>query len=314
MLRAPNSTLSFLRGRGAGVWRASRIGDAARTGDDACVLGSWCSGRRADGSVGGVGARRGGARARGRFCGAPSPPAAGRPHRAALADAGARQLARPLAEAPARLPPRRGRPRLVALAVVALACAGAAAEEAARVPVDAVAAVIERRVVTRSEIEAEARLVLLERAGPEAASGVLDRQLLGAVLDSVVAQELLALEARRTGVAVREIDIDKTVGDVRAHVGDAAAARAFLQRFGIDDELLRARARRDLAAGALLRKLFSDIKVSDAEADAWRSNHKELPDRAAARLALEKQRKDARFASVMHRLKSEVEVRVVWHP
>jgi len=53
----------------------------------------------------------------------------------------------------------------------------------------------------------------------------------------MVAQELLALEARRTGVAVREIDIDKSVAETRARFSDGEAARAFLVRFAVDEEL-----------------------------------------------------------------------------
>lgn len=183
-----------------------------------------------------------------------------------------------------------------------------------RTAIDGVAAVVERRVITTSEVDAEARLALLEKAGADVAAGHLDAQLEKAVLDSMVAQELLALEARRTGVAVREIDIDKSVAAVRAHFDDADAARTFFTRFGIDEELLRGRARRDLAAGALLEKTFADVKVSDDEADAYLTEHKDLVDRAMAKRALDKARRDARFAALMKRLAAHVEVRVVWHP
>jgi hypothetical protein len=125
---------------------------------------------------------------------------------------------------------------------------GARAGEAQRTLIDGVAAVVERRVITTSEVEAEARLVLLERAGPEVALRRLDPELVAAVLDTIVAQELLALEARRSGVVTREVDIDKAVGSLRAKAGDAEAARRFFARAGADEELLRGRARRDLAA------------------------------------------------------------------
>lgn len=184
-----------------------------------------------------------------------------------------------------------------------------------RTAIDSVAAVVERRVVTTSEVQAEARLVLLERAGPEAAGARLDAALLGAVLDNIVAQELLALEARRTGVAVREIDIDKSVAAVRARFDDADAARAFFTRFAIDEELLRGRARRDMAANELLLRAFAEIKVGDDEASAFLAEHEHLfVDKQAARRALEKQRRDQRFEALMRRLKAEVEVRVVWRP
>lgn len=186
-----------------------------------------------------------------------------------------------------------------------------------RQALDAVAAVVERRVVTTSEIEAEARLVLLDRAGAEVAAGSLDAGLLHKVLDSVVMQELLALEARRTGIAVREVDIDKSVEAVRARLGqDVDVARTFLQRFGIDEELLRSRARRDLAAQALLQKVFSEVKVSDDEAAALASsqNLADVDAVAAARATLERERRDARFRTLIEAIRRSTEVRVVWRP
>jgi hypothetical protein len=178
-------------------------------------------------------------------------------------------------------------------------------------PLDSVAAVVERRVITQSEVQAEARLVLLEKAGAESARGRVDEELAQAVLDSIVAQELLALEARRTGVAVREIDIDKSIAGVRALFANPDDARAFFGRYGIDEELLRARARRDLAAQALLERSFADVRVSDDEADAFLSEHKELADREPARAALLQKRRSDRFQALMHRLKGEVEVRII---
>jgi hypothetical protein len=198
---------------------------------------------------------------------------------------------------------------------------------AQREPVDAVAAVIERRVVTTSEVQAEARLVLLERAGPDVATGSLDAGLLQKVLDAIVVQELLALEARRTGIAVREVDIDKSVETVRARFSDSAfvpgaaptaapvdASRAFFAKLGVDEELLRGRARRDLAAGALLNKMFADVKVTDAEATALLSSRPELVDVASARTALEKERKEQKFAALVDTIRRSTEVRVVWRP
>lgn len=189
--------------------------------------------------------------------------------------------------------------------------AQAGAAPSARVPLDGVAAVVERRVITTSEVEAEARLVLLEKAGPDVALGPLDPRLLAAVLDTVVAQELLALEARRTGVAVREMDIDKTVTAVRARLPDADGARDFFARIGADEELLRSRARRDLGAQALLSRIFADVKVTDEEVTAALREHPEQGGPAEARAALEKARRDAAFADLLRRIRQDVEVRLI---
>jgi hypothetical protein len=178
-------------------------------------------------------------------------------------------------------------------------------------PLDSVAAVVERSVITVSEVQSEARLVLLEKAGVDSARGRVDEELAQAVLDNIVAQELLALEARRTGVAVRESDIDKSIAATRALFANPDDARAFLVHYGIDEELLRARARRDLAAQALLERMFADVRVSDDEADAFLSEHKDLADRDTARIALVQKKKSERFDALMHKLKGEVEVRII---
>lgn len=179
-----------------------------------------------------------------------------------------------------------------------------------RVALDGVAAVVERRVITTSEVEAEARLVLLEKAGPAVALGPIDPSLLGAVLDTLVAQELLALEARRTGVVVREVDIDKTVAALRGRVADAEESRAFFARAAVDEELLRSRARRDLGAQALLSRAFAEVKVGDEEIEAL-LREQGGGDRAAARASLEKARRDRIFAELLDRVRRDVEVRVI---
>lgn len=206
---------------------------------------------------------------------------------------------------------------IAALLVAALALPGV------RVPVDAVAAVVERRVITVSEVDAEARLVLLARATPlsgtpDLPTGPLDAKLKTAVLDTMVAHELLALEARRKGVVVREAEVDLAVSAERARFASAEVARAFFARFGIDEELLRGRARRDLLASAQLTSGLADLKVSDEEARAYLeidialAEGRPLPERmAAARSALLAARREERTEQIVADIARGVEVRVV---
>lgn len=193
----------------------------------------------------------------------------------------------------------------------------------AREPVDSVAAVVERRVITLSELEAEARLALLLRAPPgadqpEPGSDALDSKLRAAVLQTMVAHELLALEARRRGLVVREADVDAAVAQVKARFAGPEAARAWLARAGADEELLRGRARRDLLAAAHLQGALADLKVTDEEARAYLEIDLEiaadrpLPERvAAARAALLGARREERTAQLVAELARGVEVRIV---
>lgn len=206
---------------------------------------------------------------------------------------------------------------IAAVLVVGLALPGV------RVPVDAVAAVVERRVITASEVDAEARLALLARAPPisgtpDLPSGPLDAALKKAVLDTMVAHELLALEARRKGLVVREADVDVAVAAERARFASAEVARAFFARFGIDEELLRGRARRDLLASAQLSSGLADVKVSDDEARAYLeidlglAEGRPLPERiAAARAALLAARREERTEKIVADIARGVEVRIV---
>ncbi len=193
----------------------------------------------------------------------------------------------------------------------------------AHVPVDAVAAVVERRVITVSEVDAEARLVVLARAAPvsgtpDLPTGPLDGKLMKAVLDTMVAHELLALEARRKGVVVREADVDVAVAAERARFANAEVARAFFARFGIDEELLRGRARRDLLASAQLSSGLAELKVSDEEARAYLeidiglAEGRPEPERvAAARAALLGARREERTQRLVAEIARGVEVRIV---
>lgn len=193
----------------------------------------------------------------------------------------------------------------------------------AREPMDSVAAVVERRVITLSEVEAEARLALLLRAEPgadqpELPRSALDEQLRRAVLQTMVAHELLALEARRRGLVVREADVDAAVAQVKARFAGPEAARAWLSRAAIDEELLRGRARRDLLAAAHLQGALAELKVSDEEARAYLEIDLELaadrplPERiAAARNALLTARREERTAQLVAEIGRGVEVRIV---
>lgn len=199
----------------------------------------------------------------------------------------------------------------LALALVWALAAGADAEAPTRMAVDSVVAVIERRVLTMTELHAEVRLVLLERAGPDLAPRPIDDALRAAVLETMVARELLALEARRAGVVVREIEIDAALSLLRARLGDDAAAQTFFSGLGVDEELLRSRARRDLAADAIVRRALAQVAITDAERARALARHPIHGDLAPARAALERDARDRAMADLLARARTDVEVRVI---
>lgn len=186
--------------------------------------------------------------------------------------------------------------------------------------VDGVAAVVDRRVLTLREVDLEARIILVRRAGEGGARQALDDDLRRGVLSYLVVQELLAAEARRTpGLLVREADVDKGVATFRARFLEDASYARFLAVHGVDEEELRAVIRRDLLVEALLAKVLGAPEVvADADADAYLAAHPDLAAgapwderRQAARDAVRRERRDRRFAAYVEERKRDVDVRLL---
>ena len=172
-------------------------------------------------------------------------------------------------------------------AVLALALAGGEP-----LLVDAVAAVVERRVITRSEVDVEARLTLVERGAATPLGVPLDDAFRAAMLEALLVEELLALEARRTaGIVVREVDVDAALQRLRARLDDEGGYETFLLRSALDEEALRAILRRQLMVRALLGRWLQTTPPADADAlAAWVRAHPGATDddgRAALRHAAE---------------------------
>lgn len=121
-----------------------------------------------------------------------------------------------------------------------LACALAGAGRAAAAPepswrrVDHVAAEVGAAVITRSELEAEARLALLRARGADMArTAALSQPLLTSVARAMVQRELLLAEARR--LQVREASQEEVRARAAALLGlfeSEADALRFFERIG----------------------------------------------------------------------------------
>lgn len=102
--------------------------------------------------------------------------------------------------------------------------------------VDMVVAEIDLRIVTYSELTAEARLAVLEQRGPVfAAKAVLNLDLLRAVLRNVLARELLLAESRR--LQLREVstaEVDEELAKMRRRFARHAEYIQFLESLGFE--------------------------------------------------------------------------------
>jgi len=147
---------------------------------------------------------------------------------------------------------------------LALACAATPPGTLA----DRVVAVVDKQVITMSELLTEARVVLVYKEGEQVAAADIDEELLRGLLDYVVNQVLVAAQARRLGAGeVSEADIDKEVQRFAHRFRSLDAYRAFLRRFDIGDEALRNIAQRNLRNDRFVAERMRLSLVADAGLD-----------------------------------------------
>lgn len=106
--------------------------------------------------------------------------------------------------------------------------------------IDRVVAVVDKQVLTLSELLVEARVALVLREGEQAGSADLDEAAMRAFLDYTVNQMLVSMQARRLGgVEVASAEIEREVRRFAQRFRSPDAYRAFLRRFDIAEDTLR---------------------------------------------------------------------------
>ena len=121
--------------------------------------------------------------------------------------------------------------------------------------VDQVIAVVDKEVVTQSELLIEARLALALHEGEQAAVAQIDRRFLDDFLVYSVNQLLISHQARRLGsIDVADEEVESAVASLSRRFRSSAAYRAFLRRFGIEAETVRRVLRRNLRNERYVRR------------------------------------------------------------
>lgn len=121
--------------------------------------------------------------------------------------------------------------------------------------IDRVVAVVDKDVITQSELLTEARVALAWREGEEAASAELGDPLLDALREYVINQTLVAAQARRLGTAdVPAEQLEQRVWQFRQRFTSASVYQAFLRRFGITEAMVQDIFRRDLGNDRTLQQ------------------------------------------------------------
>lgn len=165
-------------------------------------------------------------------------------------------------------------------AVALVLCALAASAEPAPRVLDRAVASIEGRVIAYSQLQFEARVLLVAAGGVQAAFAPLDQQVLEASLRAAVDQRLALLEADKLEAYPLEPgELERAIASFRARFESEGRFADFLAAHEADLNDLAEVLRRSLRAQrALEGKLRLRAQVSEGEARAWRSAHDELKD------------------------------------
>lgn len=146
--------------------------------------------------------------------------------------------------------------------------------------IDRAVASIEGKVIAYSQLQFEARVLLVAAGGVQAAFSPLDQDVLDASLRAVVDQRLALLEADKLEAYPLEPgELERAIAAFRGRFESETRFADFLGGHEADLNDLAEVLRRSLRAQrALEGKLRLRAQVSESEAKAWRASHPELKD------------------------------------
>jgi len=191
---------------------------------------------------------------------------------------------------------------------------------AAEVLVDDVVAVVNRHVITRSEVWQEAVMVLVERRGAFGLQLEITPEFLERVLEMVINQRVLLDEARRLGLPLetRQERADLLEG-FRRSFGDTDLYARFLLKYDLDAEAVSEILARHLRVERLKeRKLRVMPEIGDEEIRDYYLRHRHDLGAApleqvaeAIRLKLITRRRDKRLSRWVWELRKRSEVKIL---
>ena len=213
--------------------------------------------------------------------------------------------------------------RAASLLAVVLAAPALAQQPELGPVIEEVVAVVGDRVVTRSDLELEARVVLVDNGGVEAAFGAIDAETMGSVLDWLLNQLLIHAEAER--LQVFEVSADEVAREVerfRRRFGDPTAWRHFLATQDVGLERIASIFRRNLRVRRYLEsRVKLTVRVGAEEVEAFyeenRSRFEGRPLSAVEdviRGYLFKQRYERTVRTLVKELRERADVRVLVEP
>ena len=144
--------------------------------------------------------------------------------------------------------------------------------------IDRSVALIDGRVLTLSELQFEARVLLIHGGGVEAAFRELDHTTLRSVLDSVIGQRLEIAEADKLkAYPLEEGELERAIDRFSLRLGGPAGLEAFLKANDADVSTLALVLSRMLRTERVFEgKLKLKAQVSEAEARNLQSERPDL--------------------------------------
>ncbi|MBN1959500.1 MAG: SurA N-terminal domain-containing protein [Deltaproteobacteria bacterium] len=156
--------------------------------------------------------------------------------------------------------------------------------------IDRVVAVVDKQVITQSELMCEARILLVLREGENAANIIFDQKMLNAFTDYLVNQALITAQVSRLGILeINSIEIKQEVNHFMLRFHSKDAYNDFMEKYDITTETLQnilarnLRNQRFITERMRLRivsgeKLNQDSEQYQAELRRWLNELKEAVD------------------------------------
>ena len=178
---------------------------------------------------------------------------------------------------------------LALLGILAAAVAGCGGGSSS-VPSGAVATVgdtsITKAQVDELVTQAKAQLKAQGSSYPKEGTAEYD-QYTGQIVDYLVQLQVIAQSAAKNDVSVTDTEVKDQIAKMQDAYGGAKAFQAMLKKAGMTQELLDWTIRSQLLTQKLQAKVVKDVKVTDAQLQAYWDAHKS---------ALSKKKKTATFA------------------
>jgi hypothetical protein len=154
-------------------------------------------------------------------------------------------------------------------------CLGGAVARAEPKLLDRSVALVNGRVVTWSELDFEARVLLIYAGGTEAATAPLDLPVLRDSLEELISDRLLSSEAEALGAyPLDEGELEAAMKRFKMRFSTQAAWQAFLSLHEAEEPNVAATLTRLLRAQHVLEgKLRLKAQVSEVEARRWLEGH-----------------------------------------